>query len=70
MAGCFCPIGTVDNNGTCIDPLLCPDSQGNDDVVRVLYVDRTTPWSGSRSEMSHSFWQNTSVVPGCGLLLT
>lgn len=27
VSGCFCPAGTVDYNGTCIDPLHCPNAQ-------------------------------------------
>ena len=28
VPGCFCPSGMVDHNGTCIDPLQCPNAQG------------------------------------------
>ena len=36
VPGCFCPPGTVDNNGTCIDPMHCSDTQGSHFECAVL----------------------------------
>ena len=34
VSGCYCPVGTEDKNGTCIDPLQCPTLQGKYIMLR------------------------------------
>eukprot|EP00731_Ephydatia_muelleri_P024287 Em0016g558a len=65
VSGCFCPAGTVDYNGTCIDPLHCPNAQISQCSHGKMYSDCGSPCPATCENNGRGLACLAMCVPGC-----